>query len=126
MSNFWDIVWLMLSTFVFVAYLIVMFQIVVDLLRDQELGGGSKVLWMAGLIFVPVVTALLYIVARGGSMATRQRAALERGKSETEAYLRGVVGRSPAADIAEAKALLEAGTISADEFSRLKARALGG
>ena len=45
MSNFWDVVLLMMSTFFFVAYLIVMFQIVVDLFRDDRLGGGAKVLW---------------------------------------------------------------------------------
>jgi len=65
MSNFWDLVWLMLSTFIFVSYLIIMFQVVVDLFRDTELGGGSKVLWIIGLIFLPVLTAILYIIASG-------------------------------------------------------------
>jgi hypothetical protein len=124
MSNFWDIVWLMLSTFVFVAYLFVLFQIVSDLFRDHELGGGSKALWIVGLIFVPMLTALVYIVARGRGMAERQRAALQRAKSDTDAYIRQVAGKSPAEQIADAKALLDAGTISADEFARLKAKAL--
>ena len=124
MSNFWDMVWLMISTFFFVAYLIVMFQIVVDLFRDPELGGGSKVLWALGLIFLPVLTALIYIVARGRGMAARQQASLQRARTDTEAYIKGVAGRSPAAEIAEAKALLDAGTISPAEFDRLKAKAL--
>jgi hypothetical protein len=124
MSNFWDVVWLMISTFFFVAYLIIMFQIVVDLFRDQDLGGGSKVLWVIGLIFLPVLTAVVYIVARGKGMAARQRATVERARSDAEAYIKGVAGRSPAADIAEAKALLDAGTISPAEFDRLKAKAL--
>ncbi len=124
MSNFWDVVWLMVSTFFFVAYLIIMFQIVVDLFRDDELGGGSKVLWVIGLIFLPVLTAIIYIVARGQGMATRQRASMQRAKSDTEAYIKGVAGRTPAAEIAEAKALLDAGTISQAEFDRLKAKAL--
>ena len=68
MSNFWDMGWLMISTFFFVAYLIIMFQIVVDLFRDHELGGGSKVLWVIGLIFIPVLTAIIYIIARGKGM----------------------------------------------------------
>ena len=113
MSNFWDMVLLMVSTFFFVAYLIIMFQIVVDLFRDHELGGGSKVLWVIGLIFVPVLTAIIYIIARGKGMATRQQASLQKAKSETETYIKTVAGKSPAADIAEAKALLDAGTISA-------------
>jgi ABC-type multidrug transport system fused ATPase/permease subunit len=124
MSNFWDIVLLMMSTFVFVAYLIIMFQIVVDLFRDNELGGGSKVLWIVGLIFLPMITAIIYIISRGSGMAMRAQANMQRAKSEAEAYIKGVAGKSPAADIAEAKALLDAGTITQDEFARLKAKAL--
>ena len=124
MSNFWDMVWLMLSTFIFVSYLIIMFQVVVDLFRDTEIGGGSKVLWIIGLIFLPVLTAIVYIIARGKGMAVRQRASLQRSKSETDEYIRGVAGKSPATQIGEAKALLDAGTISQDEFAKLKAKAL--
>jgi hypothetical protein len=123
-SNFWDLLWLIFSTFVFVAYILVLFQIVIDLFRDHELGGGFKALWIIGLIFVPLLTALVYIVARGRGMAERQRAALQRAKSDTEAYIKGVAGKSPADQIADAKALLDAGTISADEFARLKTKAL--
>jgi hypothetical protein len=123
-SNFWDIVWLILSTFVFVAYLLVLFQILIDLFRDHELGGGFKALWIIGLIFLPVMTALVYIVARGRGMAERQRAAVQRAKSDADAYIKEVAGKSPADQIADAKKLLDAGTINADEFARLKAKAL--
>jgi len=123
-SNFWDIVWLILSTFVFVAYLLVLFQILIDLFRDHELGGGFKALWIIGLIFLPVMTALVYIVARGRGMAERARAAAQRAKSDADAYIREVAGKSPADQIAQAKSLLDAGTINADEFARLKAKAL--
>jgi hypothetical protein len=125
MSNFWDLVWLMLSTFVFVSYLIIMFQIVVDLFRDTELGGGSKVLWIIGLIFLPVITAIVYIIGRGRGMSARQQASMQRAKSDTESYIKSVAGTSPAAQIAEAKALLDAGTITQEEFARLKAKSLG-
>jgi len=124
MSNFWDLVLLMVSTFVFVAYLIIMFQIVVDLFRDSDLGGGSKVLWIIGLIFLPMLTAIVYIIARGRGMAARQQASVQRARSDAESYIKSVTGKSPAADIAEAKALLDAGTITQDEFSKLKAKAL--
>lgn len=124
MSNFWDVVWLILSTFVFVAYLLVLFQILIDLFRDHELGGGFKALWIIGLIFLPVMTALVYIIARGRGMAERQRSAVQRAKSDTDAYIREVAGKSPAEQISQAKTLLDAGTINADEFARLKAKAL--
>lgn len=124
MSNFWDFIWLILSTFVFVAYLLILFQIVADLFRDSELGGGSKALWLIALIFLPMLTALVYVVVRGTGMAKRQRAALERSKSEAEDYIRHVAGKSPAEQIADAKALLDAGTITQEEFAKLKAKAL--
>ena len=124
MSNFWDLMWLIVSTFVFIAYLLVLFHIVIDLFRDTELGGFAKALWIIGLIFLPVLTALLYIVARGSGMAGRQRAAMQRAKSDTESYIRDVAGKSPADQIADAKRLLDAGTINQDEFARLKAKAL--
>ncbi len=124
MSYFWDAVVLMTSTFFFIAYLIVLFQVVIDLFRDSEMGGGSKVLWIIGLIFLPVLTALIYILVRGEGMAERQRSALRSAKADTEAYIREVAAKSPADQIADAKKLLDAGTISNDEFARLKAKAL--
>ncbi|MEI7869954.1 MAG: SHOCT domain-containing protein [Candidatus Methylumidiphilus sp.] len=124
MSNFWDIIYLIASTFFFVAYLIVLFQIVMDLFRDADLGGGSKVLWIVGLFFIPLLTALIYILFRGRGMAERQRASMQRAKSDTDAYIRHVAGKSPADQIADAKALLDAGTINQEEFAKLKAKAL--
>ena len=124
MSNFWDILYLIASTFLFVAYLIILFHIVVDLFRDSKLAGGYKALWLIGLLLVPFLTALLYVLARGKGMAERQSSALQRAKSDTEAYIREVAGKSPAEQIADAKALLEAGTINQGEFDRLKEKAL--
>ena len=124
MSNFWDLIWLIFSTFLFVAYLIILFHIVVDVFRDSELGGMAKVLWIIGLIFVPMLTAIIYIIARGKGMAARQSASMQRAKADTDAYIRSVAGKSPAEHISEAKALLDAGTISQEEFAKLKAKAL--
>jgi hypothetical protein len=124
MYTFWGVELHILSFFIFLAYLLVLFHIVVDLFRDTELGGFAKVLWFIGLIFLPFLTALLYIIARGGGMANRRRAEEQRAKSEAEAYIRHVAGKSPAEQIVDARALLEAGTITKDEFDRLKAKAL--
>jgi len=124
MSNFWDLIQLLLSTFVLIVYLLILFQIIGDLFRDSELGGGSKVLWIIGLVVIPGLAAILYIVIRGRGMAERQRASLQRAKTDADAYIREVAGKSPAEHIAEAKALLDAGTITPDEFAKLKAKAL--
>jgi hypothetical protein len=125
MSNFWDLLWLMFSAFMFVAYLFVMFQVVADLFRDRELGGFGKAAWIVGLILLPFLTALIYVIARGRGMAERQQAAARQMQTDAEAYIKHVAGKSPAEQIADAKRLLDDGTITADEFARLKAKALG-
>ncbi len=124
MSNFWDLVWLIFSSFIFISYLIILFQIVVDLFRDPDLGGGSRAIWIIGLIFLPVFTAIVYVLSRGRSMSERQRASVQKARSETENYIREVAGKSPAEHIAAAKALLDAGTITQEEYAKLKAKAL--
>ena len=124
MTQFWDILQLIASTILFVAYLIVLFHVVVDLFRDPQLGGGYKALWIVGLLFIPVLTLLLYLLTRGGGMAERERAVYTQAKSDADAYIRQIAGKSPAEQIADAKALLDAGTINEAEYAQLKAKAL--
>ena len=124
MENFWSIIWIVIWSFVFVAYLFVLFYILTDLFRDHELSGWWKALWIIFLIFAPYLTALVYVIARGKGMSQRQLAAAQQARSQTDAYIRDVAGKSPADHIAEAKALLDNGTITQQEFEQLKAKAL--
>ena len=127
MSNFAQVMWEIFFIFMLVAYLLVLFQIVVDLFRDRKLGGFSKAIWIIGLLLVPFLTALIYIIFRGGGMAGRQMATIEEARKESEAFIRSVSGsgKSSVEQIAEGKALLDSGAISADEFAKLKAKAIG-
>ncbi len=124
MENFWATSLAIVEVFVFVAYLIVLFHIISDLFRNHEMSGLGKALWIAGLIFVPFLTALFFLLRHGRGMAQRQQQAMERVKADTDKYIREVAGKSPADQINEAKSLLDAGTITAEEFALLKAKAL--
>ena len=126
MSNFWDVIWVVIWSFVFIAYLMVFFRIVTDLFSDHQLSGWWKAVWIVFLIFMPFLTALVYLIARGRGMAERQMAAVQAARSQTDAYIKQVsgAGKSPAQSIAEAKALLDNGTITAAEFDKLKTKAL--
>lgn len=123
-SSFWEFLWLILSTFFLFAYLIVLFQIIVDLFRDRAMGGFAKALWIIALIFVPMLTALAYILFRGQGMGRRQANEAEAARAEAESYIRQVAGTSPAEQIARARGLLNEGVITDDEFRVLKAKAL--
>ncbi|MHA7666494.1 SHOCT domain-containing protein [Mycolicibacterium sp. HS_4_1] len=121
----WDFLWHFLIIFAWIAYLLVLFQILGDLLwRDHKTSGWAKAIWVVFLILFPWLTALIYLIARGPGMAERAREAAAAAKSETDAYIREAAGHSLAQEIADAKALLDAGTISQAEFDALKAKAL--
>jgi hypothetical protein len=124
-ENFWSIIWVVIWSFVFVAYLFVLFYILTDLFRDHQLSGWWKALWIIFLIFAPYLTALVYVIARGKGMAERQQAYVRDTRTQTDAYIRDVAGsKSPADHIADAKALLDSGAITQPEFEQLKAKAL--
>jgi hypothetical protein len=124
-SNFWSVIWLFFWSFAFVAYLFALFAIISDLFRDHKLNGWWKALWIIFLIFVPFLTALVYLIARGPGMAERNQRDARQMQSATDDYIRQVAGSSPADEIAKAKALLDAGAISPAEFEHLKSVALG-
>lgn len=120
-----DIFQAILLAFVFMAYLILVFVIVGDLMRDHQLSGWWKAIWIIALIIVPWLTGLIYIIARGKGMADRSAAqAAEIQKAQAD-YIKQVSGSTdPAAQIAQAKKLHDDGVISDDEFAQLKAKAL--
>jgi hypothetical protein len=121
MDFFWWLLWI----FYIAAYLYVIILVISDLFRDETASGWVKALWIIFLIFVPFLTALVYIIARGKGMAARAAAA--RGYAtvpESDDY-HPQASATPAEDIAKAKELLDAGVISQGEFDALKSKALG-
>ena len=126
MSGFWEWFWLVVEIFLFVAYLMILFQVIGDLFRDKALGGFAKALWILVLVVAPFLGALVYLIARGRGMSERAGAALREQQAAADHYIRTVAGTSPAQEIATAQELLTAGAITPDEFARLKAQALAG
>ena len=127
MDSFWDFFWFIISFFLLMAYLVVLFQILTDLFRDRDTSGWLKAVWVFFLIFLPLITSLVYLIARGQGMAERNIAAVKSAQASQEEYIRSVSGggASPSDEIARAKGLLDSGAISQAEFDSLKARALG-
>ncbi|HMI33351.1 MAG TPA: SHOCT domain-containing protein [Propionibacteriaceae bacterium] len=126
MDSFWDFFWLLVWTFFFVMYLMVLFQIIGDLFRDKDLSGWWKALWIIFLIIFPFLAAIIYLIARGRSMADRQAGEMRKAQVATDQYIKSVAsqGSSPADQIASAKSLLDSGAITQQEFEQLKQKAL--
>ena len=124
--SFWEIVWFIFIFFAFMAYLMVMFQIISDLFRDETVSGGMKALRIILLILLPFLTLLVYLIARGKGMAERSAKVMESARRAQDDYVRSVAGSGASApeQIAKAKELLDSGAITAEEFAALKSKAL--
>ena len=109
---------------IFGAYLFMFVWIVVDLFRDHKLNGWGKALWILFLVFVPFLTVLVYVIARGRGMVERMEGRGSPGPV-AEDYAWPAAPDAPATEITRAKQLLDQGVITAGEFDALKSRALG-
>jgi Phospholipase_D-nuclease N-terminal len=125
-NSFWDVLLWSFWFFIWIAALMVWFRCLMDLFGDHALSGWAKAGWVILLIFVPWLGALIYLIARGRSMAERQMKALAEQQAAQQKYIQEAAGKTatPAAQIADAKALLDSGAINQTEFDSLKAKAL--
>ncbi len=126
--DFWESFWLMIRwifwSFVFIAYLMILFHIIVDIVRDTTMRGLVKAVWFLFLLFFPFITAFVYLIARGDGMSKRSAEAARQSKQASEDYVRSLAGTSSVAEIEKAAALRDSGVISEEEFAQLKAKAL--
>ena len=123
--DFSDFFWLLIWSFFFVCYLMVLFQVIGDLFRDKELSGWWKALWIIFLIIFPFLALIIYLIARGRGMAERQAGEMRKAQVATDQYIQTVASRSnPTEQIASAKNLLDSGAITQEEFEKLKQKAL--
>src|SRR4051812_20183437 len=105
--SFWEIVWYIVIVFAFMAYLMVLFQIIGDLFRDREMSAVVKAVWVIALIVVPFLAAFIYIVARGRGMTERHMAEMATMQKQTDAYIRDVASSAtPTEQIAKAQQML--------------------
>ena len=123
--NFLEVLWSIIVVFFVFAYLMLLFQIFADIFRDDSMNGWLKAVWIFFLLFVPYLTALVYVIARGKGMAARSARRAHESEEQTAQYIRQTAGTQSASEqISSAKSLLDDGLITNDEFGRLKAKAL--
>ena len=121
----------MLTIFVFFAWVLwfwLLITIFSDLFRRDDISGWGKAAWTIVVILIPLFGVLIYLIVQGHGMQTRNVKAAESAQKDFDQYVRSVStnGTDPATQIQQAKALLDAGTISPQEFETLKAKALAG
>lgn len=120
-----DFLWSLLVLFFMVVYFVILFQVVVDLFRRRDISGWKKTAWVLFLIFLPFLGLFVYLIANSDGMAERNVHAAQQSQDQFDSYVKQVAVSGGAADqIAKAKELLDAGTITQEEFDAIKAKAL--
>ena len=113
-----------LEIFFLVIWIWLLITVLVDLFRDHELSGWLKAVWVFFLIFVPFITVLIYLIARGDGMRRRAIEEQKHMRHASDEYIRSVAGASPVDQLHRLDELRARGAISQEEFEQLKARVL--
>jgi ABC-type multidrug transport system fused ATPase/permease subunit len=124
---FMDIFWTMIIFFFWVMWFWCLIVVLSDVFRRHDIGGWHKAFWVLFVIILPLLGVLIYLIADGKGMAERRSQEMTQQKQATDEYIRSVAstgGDGAAAEIANAKQLLDTGAIDQAEFDRLKAKAL--
>ncbi len=119
--------WTMLYVFIWIAWLFLLFRVIVDVFRSRDMGGFAKALWLIFVIVVPFLGVFVYVIARGRSMHERD---YEQAKAQQEAFTAYVQetagsGGGTADELSKLAALRDQGVLTAQEFDAQKAAMLG-
>jgi len=107
-----------LTVFVFVAWFWLLVITFSDLFRRHDISGWGKALWVIFLLILPYLGVFAYLISQSGSMAERSSQQAQQARDE----LRRVVGFSAADEIKKLDQLKKSGSITDEEFKRLRAR----
>lgn len=123
--SFGELLLIALEIFFFVIWIWILITILSDLFRDHELSGWWKAVWVLFLVFIPFLTALIYLIARGQGMRDRTIKAQAEAKQHFDSYVREQAhAASPADELHKLSELKDKGDLSADEFEKAKAKLL--
>lgn len=122
--SFGELLLIALEIFFFVIWIWILITILTDLFRDHEISGWAKAAWVLFLVFIPFLTALIYLIARGSGMRDRTIKAQADAKKHFDEYVQTQAQHSPADELHKLNDLKEKGALSAAEFDQAKAKLL--
>ena len=120
-----NIFWTMLILFLWIAWIWILFTIIVDLFRRDDIGGLAKAVWLIFVIVVPLLGVLVYVLAEEDKMTSRRVTEQHAAQQQFDQYVTQTASSAGAsAEIEKAKQLLDSGAITAEEFEQIKRKAL--
>jgi len=121
LGMFWTLMW----WFLWVAWILLVFRVIVDIFRSGDIGGAKKAFWALFVVVLPWLGVLLYLIVRGGSMTDRDIEQAAAHEAAFQSYIKRTVSSGSTADeLTKLVALQQQGVITDAEFAQQKARLL--
>ena len=119
-----QVLWSMMWFFLFVMWIMLIFSVFGDIIRNGDMGGWSKAIWTIGILFFPFVGVMIYLIVHGGSMGERQIQAANAKEEALQGYIRQTAGSgvSDADELAKLADLHATGRLTDEEYQATKAR----
>jgi Short C-terminal domain/Phospholipase_D-nuclease N-terminal len=120
---FLDVLWTILIFFLWVIWIWIVITVLIDVFRRHDIGGWAKAAWVVFVVILPWLGVLVYLIVEHDGMRERGARQAQAQQKAFDDYVRDAAGGS-ATEIAKAKELLDQGTITQEEFNRIKTKAL--
>ena len=123
LGAFWTLLWLAL----WIIWIFILFRVIIDIFRSQDLSGWGKAGWLIFVIILPFLGVFIYLIARGKEMGQRDVQEAQARDQEFRAYVQDTAaGQSPsgADELAKLADLRDRGVISQSEFEQEKTKIL--
>ncbi|MFC9930763.1 SHOCT domain-containing protein [Streptomyces sp. NPDC127190] len=120
--------WTMLVFFLWIMWFILLFRIIVDIFRDDDLSGWAKAGWTLFVIVLPFLGVFVYLIARGKGMGAREINEARTRQEAFDSYVRETArgGPSSADELSKLSDMRSRGDITDEEFRRAKELVLSG
>jgi hypothetical protein len=122
---FLNIFWTMIIFFSWVIWIFTVFSVLSDVFSRHDISGWGKAAWVVGVIVLPFLGVLAYLITNSRDMALRKADQSQAARADFDDYVKSVAAPGGAAtEIEKAKQLLDSSVITRAEFDGIKAKAL--
>jgi Short C-terminal domain/Phospholipase_D-nuclease N-terminal len=122
---FLDVMWTMVVFFLWITWFWLLITVFGDVFRRDDLSGWGKTGWLIFTIVLPFLGVFIYLVTQNRGMTARNVERARAQRTQLDEYVREAAGSGGAAvEIEKAKALLDSGALTQEEFDAIKRKAL--
>jgi hypothetical protein len=117
--------WTMLVFFLWFAWLMLLFRVIADIFRSDDMGGWGKALWTIFVVLLPFLGVFVYLISRGNEMGQRDMDQARAQQQAFDSYVQQAASTGGSADeLAKLGDLKDRGVITDAEFQQQKAKIL--